>query len=64
LNRVNSDAIVNSSVQALVASGVFVCCLNRHVTQLELSLLQFATRDVAQPSARAPQVVRSELWNG
>jgi hypothetical protein len=51
LSWFNADAVVHGPVQALLAPEIFLCCLNGHVTQQELNLLQFSPRNMAQACA-------------
>jgi hypothetical protein len=55
------DAIVHGILQPLATSQVVLCRLNAHMTEQELDLFQLSACYVAEPRARAPQVVRSQL---
>lgn len=57
----NSDAIVNGNPQLLLASKILLSCLHAHVAEKELDLLQFATREMTQAGAGAPQMVRCKF---
>jgi len=51
LSWFDSNPIVDSPVQALLTSKIFLRCLNGHVAQQKLNLLQLATCNVTQASA-------------
>ncbi len=57
----NSDVIVNGNPELLFASKILLSCLHAHVAEKELDLLEFATREVTQAGAGAPQIVRCKF---
>lgn len=62
--RLEPDPVVHCIAQALAACDITFGRLNAHVPEQELDLLQFAAGLVAQPSARAAQIVRAQLRLG
>ena len=46
--RLNADAVVHRSADPLFTTEVPLCGLNRHVSEKELDLLQFATAGVTE----------------
>jgi len=57
----DSDAIIDRRPNPLLAAEVSLGCLNRDMSQQELDLFQFASRNMAQTSARPTQIVRSQF---
>ena len=51
--RLNADAVVYGSADPLFTAEESLCSLNRHVSEKELDLLQFATAGVTELRARA-----------
>ena len=54
----DTDAIVDSSTNALFAAEITLGSLHRNMSEQELNLLQLTSCRVAELCARAPQVVR------
>lgn len=59
--RLDADAVVNGSTDALLAAQVSFGCLHGHMPEEELNLLQFSAGCMAQLRARAPQIMRRQL---
>jgi len=57
----NADSLVDRRSDALFASEISLCGLNRNVTKQELDLFQFTSGSLAQPRACPPQVMRRKL---
>ena len=58
--RFDSERIVDRATQVLLAPEVSLCCLDRHVSEEKLNLVQLAAGQVAQSCTRPSEVVRSE----
>ena len=57
----DSQSVVHGNPELLLASEVALRRLDGDVAEQELDLIQFATREVAETGAGAPQVVRRQL---
>jgi photoprotection regulator FRP-like protein len=57
----DSDAIIHGFAESLLAAQIFLCGLNRDVTQQEVNLLRFATWIVTEAGAGSPEIVRGEF---
>jgi len=55
------EPVVHGVPQLLLAAEVALGRLDRHVAQQELDLVEFTAGQVAQPRARATQVIGREL---
>ena len=53
--------VVDRAPELLLAAQVSFCGLDRHMSQQELNLVEFATSEMAQPGAGAPEIVRGQL---
>ena len=62
-DRFDAEPIIYSLSESLLAAQVLLCGLRRYMTEQELDLFQFASRIVAESSARPPEVVWRELGN-
>jgi len=56
--RLDSDAIVDSFPQTLIAAEVTLSGLHADVPEQELNLPQLSASGMAKPSARSPKIVR------
>ena len=54
----DTEVIVHSSANPLLAAEIAFRCLHGNVTEKELDLFQFSTRSMAQLRARTSQIVR------
>ena len=61
--RFDADAVVHGSANPLFAAQVAFGCLHGNMPEKELNLLQFSLGGMAQLSARATQIMRSEAGN-
>jgi hypothetical protein len=59
--RFDTDAVVHSSVDPLLAAEIAFSCLHGNVTEKELNLFQLSTRSMAQLRARTPQIMRRNM---
>jgi hypothetical protein len=59
--RLNPDAIIDRLAQPLLAAEVPLSGLHTYMSEQELNLLKLSTSGMAQPGARAPKVMRSQL---
>ena len=59
--RFDSQSVVHGNPELLLASEVAFGCLDGDVAEQELDLIKFAAGEMAETSASAPQVVRSQL---
>ena len=57
----HTEIVVDGMIEFLLAAQVTLGRLNRCVAQQQLNLLQFSTRQVAQPGAGTTQIVRGEI---
>jgi len=61
-SRFDADVVVDRYAQFLFAPEVLLGCLHADVSEKKLDLLvEFASRNVAQTRACAPQIVRSKV---
>ena len=60
-HRVDPESVVHSVPELLLAAEVAFGRLDRHVAWQELDLVELHAGQVAQPSARAAEVVGREL---
>jgi hypothetical protein len=61
LNRFDSNAAVNGATYSLPAAEILFCCLNGHVPEEELDLLELAARGVAKARASPAKIMRCQF---
>jgi hypothetical protein len=59
----DADPIIYCGMNALFTAKIFLCCLDRDVSEQELNLLQFSASCVAEPRARATEVMGCQLFD-
>src|SRR5437660_57152 len=57
----DADSVIHRGLNSLFAANMEFCGLNCIVSQKKLDLFQFSDRNVAEPRARATEVVRRQL---
>lgn len=59
----DADPIIDSGMDTLLTPKVFLCCLDGDVSEQELNLLQLSPGCVAEPRARATEVMGCQLFD-
>ena len=59
--RLDADAVVNGSLDSLLAAQVSLGSLHRHMPEKELNLVQFSAGGMAQLCTRPAKIMRRQL---
>jgi len=60
-SRFDSDFVVHSEPELLLAAEVMFCCLNRHMAKEELDLVELAAGQMTQTRTCASKIMRRQL---